>query len=1202
MSNKSIKTYQMDPYCLPLYGHQLIEASAGTGKTYIIALLYLRLLLGLGKKNAFSRPLNVKEILVVTFTEAATNELKLRIYHNIHQMRIACIRNGIGFDENSIFRTLLSSITNRKIAAQWLLSAERQIDEAAIYTIHAFCQRMLAHNAFESGMLFEQSIIKDECILQKQACIDFWRCNCYPLDYSIAKVIVDEWSDPETLLAEIKPYLQGDIPIFINQPTKAQSIKERHLLIIDNIKKVKELWLLNSTSFFNLISNSAVNKHSYSRYNLPCWLAIITSWAKSETIDYKIPKELTRFSQFELINKTLTGNAPKHEVFFAIDHLLKQLPTLRNLIILKAITDIRQAIIKEKKQRREIGFDDLLSHLDQALNAESGKRLADSIRNLYPVAMVDEFQDTDPQQYRIFQRIYQENNDYGLLFIGDPKQAIYAFRGADIFTYLKAKNQIKSHYTLDINWRSSSDMVAAVNQLFSRIKNPFLFEQISFNAVKSTPANQHLALIHKTRKLAALNFCYLDKKTVTTLDYQQTMACQCASQICDWLKGGENRITWLYKNNKKQPVTASDIMILVRTRREAVIIREALSKLNISSVFLSNKESVFATNEANDLLWVLKAILSPEKERTLRCALATHLIGLNAQDIEELNKNENQLEIRVEEFANYLLIWQRHGILPTLRTLMVNNRIAENLLMDNIEGERRLTDIMHLSELLQEAESQLDSEYALVRWFSRQLDRSDPFLENQQIRLESDKNLVSISTIHKSKGLEYPIVWLPFVSQFYQKKLSTFHDRDTFQTCLDLTQQEKSIRLANEERLSEDLRLLYVALTRSIYHCSVGVAYLIKGRHTSKNSNTDLHQSALDYLLQNGKLGNASLLYDSLNSLASKNTSITIISKIDSSPWYPKKNKQTNLLAKSFTGYIQNNWRVTSYSGLTDNNIYALSNKFTAGDANIEISIQNLLPKDNTTIENNITLVNAKAKVADRNVHMFPKGAAAGNFLHSILQLLPFNQDPPELLLAEKLEKAGFSKDWVPTLKMWLINIFTSTLLKNGCSLSKLEAKHQLNEMQFHLPIEKLLSSSMLDSLANKYDSLSQRCSPLNFEPVTGILNGYIDLVFYWQDKFYLLDYKSNWLGDNDLVYNQEVIQNAMINHRYDLQYQLYTLALHRYLRNCLPTYDYQKCFGGVIYLFLRGINANNPSYGIYYTMPSYELTKGLDALFSAIN
>ncbi|MFP3019339.1 MAG: exodeoxyribonuclease V subunit beta [Arsenophonus sp.] len=1201
MKNRKIKTYQLlDPYNLPLYGYRLIEASAGTGKTYTIALLYLRLLLGLGRKNAFFRPLSVKEILVVTFTKAATDELRLRIRHNIHQMRKACIRGGIGLHKDSIYRRLLSAISDRKINAQLLFTAEHQMDEASIYTIHGFCQRILMHNAFAAGILFEQSIIKDEYSLQKQACNDFWRCNFYPQNYFITKAILEEWSNPDELLDEIRPYLQGDIPTFINQKIENQSIKKLYKTLISNIKIIKKLWILNLSNFFDLISNSSVNKRIYNRSNLQSWLEAVTDWAQLTNIDYKIPKELSRFSQSELLDKTIMGNLAEHEVFLAIDNLLEQSITLRNFIISKAIINIRQTILKEKRRRGEIGFDDLLSHLDLALNSEDGEKLANKIRNHYPVVMLDEFQDTDPQQYRIFKRIYHGYNNCGLLYIGDPKQAIYSFRGADIFTYLKAKNQIESHYTLDTNWRSSSSMVAAVNQLFSKVKNPFLFEQIPFNRINSISVNQNLNFFHKTKKISALNFFYLEKETLSILDYQEKMSYHFASQICDWLKEGENGRTWLYRNNEKYPLTAMDIMILVRTRREAGIIQKSLSKFNISSVFLSNKESIYSTDEAKDLLWLLEAVLSPEKESTLRCALATRLIGLSAQDIEQLNQDEIQWEIRVEEFTNYLLIWQRNGILRTLCAVMTSNRIAENLLMDNIDGERRLMNLMHLSELLQEAESQLYSKYSLVRWLAQKIDQPDPLLENHQIRLENDKNLVNISTIHKSKGLEYPIVCLPFDSQFLHKNIAIFHDREKFQKCFDLKQQKASIRLSNEEHLSEDLRILYVALTRSIYHCSVGIRPFKKNRRNIENINTTLDKSALNYLLKNGQSDNTIFLCKNLSELASENISITPVTDIKLSPWYPKKEKPMKLFARNFTGKIQNNWQITSYSGLIHKKIDSLSDKIIVNDLNTKINIEDLLPKMGDELKGN--RFSFQGEIENKNAHTFPKGAKTGNFLHFLLKLLPFNQYPEESWLAKKLEQFGFSSDWAFTLKMWLIDIYHVPLLKDNFSLSKLISEFQLNEMQFHLPIKKLLFPSMLNKLVSQYDDLSKHCQPLNFDPVTGVLNGYIDLVFKWKDRFYLIDYKSNWLGENSLTYSQETIERVIIDHRYDLQYQLYTLALHRYLQNRLSKYFYQKHFGGIIYLFLRGIDSKNSGYGIYHTTPAFELINSLDKLFNVSN
>lgn len=215
----------LDPLSLPLQGERLIEASAGTGKTYTIAALYLRLLLGLGGNAAFSRPLSVEELLVVTFTEAATAELRGRIRSNIHELRIACLRQTT---DNPLYASLLDEIADKQQAAQWLLLAERQMDEASVFTIHGFCQRMLSLNAFESGMLFEQQLIEDESELRYQACADFWRRHCYPLQRDIAEAVHALWKGPEELLRAIDRYLQGEAPVIKSPPPADETLASRH--------------------------------------------------------------------------------------------------------------------------------------------------------------------------------------------------------------------------------------------------------------------------------------------------------------------------------------------------------------------------------------------------------------------------------------------------------------------------------------------------------------------------------------------------------------------------------------------------------------------------------------------------------------------------------------------------------------------------------------------------------------------------------------------------------------------------------------------------------------------------------------------------------------------------------------------------------------------------------------------------------------
>lgn len=1190
-----IESQLLNVFSLPLSGQRLIEASAGTGKTYTIGILYLRLLLGLGGANAFPRPLSVEEILVVTFTEAATNELRGRIRQRIHEMRLVCLRNGVGFESQPEYLELLSELSGeeqRKFAKEWLLAAERQMDEAAIYTIHGFCQRMLVHNAFESGVLFEQTMIQDEFPIQKQACADFWRRHFYPLDYSMTKVVQSEWNGPEALLAEIKPFLQGDMPLIINQPKQPESLEERHQRLVSLIESVKASWRENAGDLEKLITDSDVDKRSYSARFLPNWLIKIAQWAEEKTQDYVLPKDLVRFSQAVLHEKSKSGTGPEHDVFRKIEDLLSQSLTLKDLVIPLAISEVRQTIANEKHRRGEMGFDDLLSRLDSALRHQDGKFLAQAISQRFPVAMIDEFQDTDAQQYRIFQRIYQGVDNSALLFIGDPKQAIYAFRGADIFTYIEAKKQVSAHYTLETNYRSSQSMVKAVNHVFSHCQSPFIFEQIPFQPVNFAPQNAGKKLIHHGREVKALTFWQLDAQAVSVSEYEQATAAQCAAQIAQYLQGGLIHETYFANDEKRAPVTASDITVLVRSRREAVLIRDALNQLNIPSVFQSNRESVFSTPEARDLLWLLQAVLAPEKERVLRSALATGILGLTAKDIDELNHDEKAWERVVDEFSRYSTIWQKRGVLPMLRMVMFQRHIAERLL-STIDGERRLMDVMHIGELLQEMSLQLEGEHTLTRWLAQQIAHPDHQSDAQQMRLESDKHLVQISTIHKSKGLEYKIVWLPFASNFLPQSNGLYHDRNDYDMRLDLDDSEEAVALADEERLAEDLRLLYVALTRAIYHCSVGIAPLIKGNR-KKSGETDLHLSALGYIIQKGEVGDNLLLNSRLNELCNDVIDVMPIEPFEPENLVLEKDDYGDLKARELNRYFDDHWRVTSYSGLS----YGASHKEDDQAVSPLQFANSLAPQMDTEASIDIEQQEEESRET-LTPHQFPKGASPGTFLHTLMEEISFNEPISLEWLTEKLDASGFDAVWAPMLQEWLKAIVEAPLAEDGLCLSALKPQEQLDEMQFYLPIESIISAKKLDDITHQYDPLSKRCPPLSFEKVQGILKGFIDLTFYWNGKFYLLDYKSNYLGEDASYYTQEAMAEAMIDHRYDLQYQLYSLALHRYLNQRLPGYDYETHFGGVYYLFLRGIDSANSQNGIFFFRPERAFIQAFDQLFS---
>ncbi|WP_241570011.1 exodeoxyribonuclease V subunit beta [Rosenbergiella collisarenosi] len=1173
MSHSS-PTITLDPFTLPLQGQRLIEASAGTGKTFTLAILYLRLLLGLGQAAAWPRQLSVEEILVVTFTEAATEELRGRIRENIHQLRIACIR---GYSDHPVMRRLLDEIDDKANAAMILLLAERQMDESAIYTIHGFCQRMLNLNAFESGMLFQQELLEDEQQLLRQATEDFWRRYCYPLDETIAQEIVALFTGPEHLLHSIKAWLQGE-SVQLKHPLSAKDLSECHQENCRRIIEMKQQWQQIAADVYALVMDSDVDKRSYSKLHVPNWINAITLWAESEEAGYQFPqKELEKFSQAQLLAKTKKGQAPQHSVFEAIDLFLATPISLYEPLVALALQDIRANLRREKERQALLSFDDLLTKLDRGLQQPQGEALAEAIRQRYPVAMVDEFQDTDPTQYRIFSHIYTPASQTALLLIGDPKQAIYAFRGADIFTYIKARDEVVDHYSLHTNWRSSPGMVATVNQLFQRVEHPFLFADIPFLPVASAPNNHDLSVWRDGEKQPAMRWWLKEGEGCNVTDYQHTMAHYCANDIAQWLTAGQQQQAWLVRGETRRVVCAADITVLVRSRREAILIRDALQQQGIASVYLSSRDSVYQTVEAQELLWLLQAILTPQQESLLRTALATRLLGYSAMQIEDLSQDSRQWDELTDRFVQWQQQWRAYGFLPMFRSVMQQQGLAENILSGE-RGERRLTDIMHVSELLQTASADHDTPHALLRFFAQQVDQPDDNARNQQLRLESDRDLVQIVTIHKSKGLEYPLVWLPFIASYRETKQPLYHDRQHFSAVLDLQADEESLELAEEERLAEDLRLLYVAMTRSIWHCSLGIAPLFY-RKRKYQGPTELERSAVGYLLQKGEPATAQELATALAAMADSECELIMASERSTTDYQAVVPVASQVFARVLQRSLQDHWRVTSYSALTHH----------------ASSRQLFVPG----FDNEVVAERADESPSTATVHQFPKGAGPGTFLHYLFEHLDFTAIPETQWVTEQLLGWGYEETWTSVVHTWIQRVLAQQLPMAETSLSQIDRGDRVIEMEFWIPIEKPLNATALDRCIKRYDPLSAQAPALVFSQVQGMLKGFIDLVFRWQGKYYLADYKSNWLGENSQAYTPAAMANAMVEHRYDFQYQLYTLALHRYLRHRLPDYDYEQHFGGVYYLFLRGMADNLPGNGIYFTRPPLALIEQMDRFFS---
>ncbi|MBL0571654.1 exodeoxyribonuclease V subunit beta [Aeromonas hydrophila] len=1178
----------------PLYGERLIEASAGTGKTYTIAGLYLRLLLGhgplieegadAGQPSAHERPLSVTEILVVTFTEAATAELRGRIRGRIHEARLAFMR---GHSNDALLAQLLAEVEDHELAARRLLAAERQMDEAAVFTIHGFCQRMLKQNAFESGALFETEFLTDDSQLRLQAVSDYWRSEFYPVDKPLASAVRALWPSPAALLREMGSWLDN-CELEMRPPAGDETLAARHSVAMARIEAVKREWLAQ-TDEIRRQTDGQVSR--YTGKNYEGWLAKIADWAQDEHSGYTIPKELERFGQAVLEENLKKGGAvPTLPLFSQIDQLLASRPGIRDLILQRAAVVVRSRMQASKRQAHQLSFDDLLKDLDGALGSGLGERLCERIRATYRVAMIDEFQDTDPQQYRIFHRLYGGHTDTALLMIGDPKQAIYGFRGADIFTYIQARRNVSAHYTLGRNWRSSRALVAAVNGLFERAKDPFIYEaDIPFLPVEAQGKSKALQL---DGEAAPVLHCWqlTGQPTFNKGDYQSRMARATAVEI--------HRLLTLARAGKAQigdqPVKAGDIAVLVRTGAEGKLVQQELARLAIASVYLSNRESVLAQVEAREILLILHACQNPGEERSLRAALATGLFDLDAKALDELASDERAWESAVQEFMEYRKIWHKRGVLAMLRALLHRRNLASSLLASP-NGERRLTNFLHLGELLQQVSCELDGEYALLRWLGEAVSRPDGQDAEQVLRLESERKLVQIVTIHKSKGLEYPLVFLPFICSHRAADTPLFHEADGAgnRTVLDLTGAEESLAEADRERLAEDLRLLYVALTRGVYATWLGLAPVRSGN--GKSEQTDLHQTAIGYLLQKGVEGNAETLTTALTELAQALPGVAVgePSLTRPAPMAAEEEQLGEPQVRHFTGTLERDWWISSYSGLAaQGHGHSKGVLANPGFDDEVVTETAALAADLSTAQ--------QEEAPPPSIFTFPKGARPGTLLHSLFETIDFQSASGEPLaehIASLLLQDGFDESWAQVLQQQ-VEAVLDTPLETGFGepvrLRDLAPERKQVELEFFLPMGRVTAPA-LTALCQQHDPLSRGNKPLSFATVQGMLKGFIDLVFEWQGRWYLLDYKSNHLGMSPADYSRPALERAMAEHRYDLQYQLYSLALHRLLTLRLPGYDFEQHFGGVFYLFLRGM----PQGGIFHTRPSRELVLGLDRLFS---
>jgi exodeoxyribonuclease V beta subunit len=1193
-------TDQFDLLNSPLGGTILIEASAGTGKTYTISGLFLRLIL--------EEKYDVAEILVVTFTEAATAELKERIRNRLGE----AVRVFSGEASDDVFLSgLADKHGDSKMALDSLREALRSFDQAAIFTIHGFCRRMLAENAFESGSLFDTELIADLSPLKREVSDDFWRRHFYRASPLFVNYAIRSHFTPDKLyrLLSNASFRSGlkiipDVGIF-----DSSGEEREYLACFDTVCSV---WQSSRDDVEKLLmEDEGLNRTRYGKSKITLWLQSMDTYLSASGNQIEPGNWFKKFTAEEIRGSVKKDSTPPEHAFFELcEDLYERQKILKDvfenrLLGLKRefFSHVDREFARRKTEKNVLSFDDLLFKLHNALEEQTDDELARSIRAKFKAALIDEFQDTDPVQYAIFKKVF--GTDHNVLFlIGDPKQAIYSFRGADIFTYIEAAQDAEARYTLDRNWRSGPDLIRAVNTIFTEAVNPFVYRDISYNSTvpglehngESSGGEDHVGApfhiwfvdAHKTAQ---------SEKPLTKTAARELIPKAVAGEISRLLKPDHgNRVTIGGK-----PLREEDIAVLVRKNIEARLMQGALSAVGIPSVLCSSG-NIYDSHEALEIERLLSGLADPNNENLIKGALSTHIFGMSGEELNDLMNDETAWEQRLLSFRHYHDAWHKHGFVRMFRSLIETENVIPRL-MSLHDGERRTTNLLHLSEVLHQASLENNLSMAgLLQWFSDKRDSSATDGEENQLRLESDENAVKLVTVHKSKGLEYPVVFCPFLWDGSKirnpKNPFLFHDEENGRRLtLDLGSgdMDRNRTFAEQEQLAENMRLLYVALTRAKERC-----YLVWGRFNEAETSAPAYlfhhgdkrddENVIEKTEKHFKTLNDETLFNDLKHIRDMSQGAISLCDMpirDREKSLSRNERDVELTCRTFSVPIDREWRLVSFSSLISGRPqdWEVADRDTIlmHDTNDDSGDDNMLEESETP-----------------GIFSFPRGATAGTCLHDILEHLDFTTctgTSIKEMVGDKLAAYGFDSAWNDTICGMIRNIVTAPLEpeRSYLTLSSIRNEDRLTELEFYFPL-KSISTRGLNRLFEKYtESLPVRGFPerierLNFAPARGFMRGFIDMVFGFEGRYYLVDWKSNYLGNRVNDYGENAMAAAMEKEFYTLQYYIYTMALHQYLRLRLPGYDYERHFGGIFYVFLRGVDPLNPHVGIYRERPPEEL------------
>jgi len=1201
---------------LPLHGVRRIEASAGTGKTFTLALLHTRLVI--------ERELSVRQILAVTYTNAATQELRERLRLQLERAAQLAALSTAQRAQRATSAEAAERLTCRVIEARLadesaaalvtrLRRAAGDIDLAAIFTIHGFCQRTLADHAVLGGEpLAPREMLPSERALHEEVAFDVWRR--WTRDETDAQDLLQLWAAPPALARDLPTLLRSEVVL----PAAAAPDDASETALAHATARLRASWdehgvnacaAIEQARAAKILHGGRPQKTTLDRL----WLAL-SEFCAAAANDAPAQELLTHLTPEKLLasaNKGRAHEVPRSpffetiETFLAAQEAAARARAQRRANLLHAVRDYAAARIAELKRARNlVGFDDLIASVHAALSGAAGDRLAALLRAHYPAALVDEFQDTDPRQWDIFRRIYvgaaARAADTALFLIGDPKQAIYRFRGGDVHTYHAAAASADSTVALSANFRSRPRVLDAIAAVFARGGEfPFADAMTAFAAVTPGGTISDRDFLRADAVAPGLVLWALPLRDGETtrpsrsrpqpqikVDAARRLAAAAsATRIRDLLTQSGTTLDAALPRR----VRPGDIAVLVNTHREAEVVQVALAAVGVPSV-TAGRSSLYATREAEEILRLLEGIAEPSDEGRLRAGLATTLLGLDASAIDALSYDEAAQRSWLDQFQQWQRRWERLGPLP-----MLADRIAAAAprLLALVDGERRLSNYLQLAEQLQEARARVLGSAGLIDWLAEHIGDADDRDETQQLRLESDAERVQILTLHKAKGLEFALVLLPFAALPPSPPatrglgLLQYHDGDRRVLRariggLDDEAYQAARQLAERETRAEQLRLLYVGLTRARHALWLAHGAVNEGE-----------RSGLAWLLHRNAHGDVAAIDDAQVQRALLELAVAappaIVNEafpgpgslpLDTFDLYPSEAAPP---LRSAQRALRQDWWMHSFSQLArEEGVSAAEEERGAGD---------------------------EGSGAPGLVSPFA-GARFGNALHSALETVDFaawrnaraEQLPPaqgELLRTALAEHGYVGDDLVSGERVLgaLVQATLTTRLPEGVRLADLPANARRSELEFHFALGSVALPALFD-LLHRHDLLRDRSSFGTRERLQGLMTGFIDLVYVHDGRTYLLDYKSNQLAD----YDAAGLRQAMRAHEYDLQYLIYTLAVHRWLRFRRADYDYERDFGGVRYLFCRGLVASGDDgrEGIYAVRPAFALIDELDTLFAS--